>query len=514
MDVQTPSPQTTLAILLGASEWPESPDFPGSKAFANAMSSFRSYLFDPRRFGLPKENALDLFDDSSGPHVINRKIRQFLDSKIAEMKLAGNVAKDLLLYFVGHGGFVGRNSDYYLAVHCTSTEDARLSGIPMESLASTLTDKARYLRRIIILDCCYAAAAFTSFQAEGPAKLGIDQTFHAFEKKAKTVGKGTTLLCSSGKDVASQIAQDQSCTMFSKALLRVLFTGDERRQEQQYFSLHEIADLTEEVITSEFEGKAPRPEIHSPDQKEGDVALIPFFPNPAAEAERVRKAEEYASGSLKKEQPPPSRQPAFLASEALIPLPPTNPRFAMSLYQVTNREFQLFLDANTYWRRGGRCQYDGKVDSYYLAHWAEEAKNVPDYPVVNVSWCAAEAYVNWLGEQRNQRLRLPTQEEWEIAARCGRTSKEWWREEIEEGRVNYSETEGEIRRVSSFGANPYGFYNILGNVYELCSSSRGSIVACGGAFHSSLSDLSTPIDMESHECREDVGFRFVQDLID
>ncbi len=280
MDIQIPSPQTTLTILFGASEWPESPDFPGSLAFANAMSRFKSYLFDPYGFGLPKENALDLFDESSSPHVIDRKIRQFLDSKIAEMKSTGNGAKDLLLYFVGHGGFVGRNSDYYLAIRCTSTEDARLSGIPMESLASTLTDKARYLRRIIILDCCYAAAAFTSFQAEGPAKLGIDQTFRAFEKQAKTVGKGTTLLCSSGKTVASQIAQDQSYTMFSKALLQVLFMGDERRQEQHYFSLREVADLTEEVITRELEGKAPRPEIHSPDQKEGDVADIPFFPNP------------------------------------------------------------------------------------------------------------------------------------------------------------------------------------------------------------------------------------------
>jgi hypothetical protein len=292
MDIQTPSPQTTLAILLGASEWPESPDFPGSKAFANAISSFRSYLFDPRRFGLPKENVLDLFDVDDSPHTIDRKIRQFLEHRTSEMKLAGNVAKDLLLYFVGHGGFVGRNSDYYLAVRCTSTEDARLSGIPMESLASTLTDKARYLRRIIILDCCYAAAAFTSFQAEGPAKLGIDQTFNAFETKAKAVGKGTALLCSSGKTVASQIAQDQSFTMFSKALLQVLFSGDERRQEQQYFSLREVADLTEEVITRELEGKAPRPEIHSPDQKEGDVALIPFFPNPAMKVINVSQTIE------------------------------------------------------------------------------------------------------------------------------------------------------------------------------------------------------------------------------
>src|SRR6266852_1825352 len=279
MDAQTPSPQTTLVILLGASEWPDSPEFPGSRAFANAVTGFKSYLFDQKRFGLPNENALDLFDVDDSPHVIDRRMRQFLEHRMGEMKQAGNPANDLLVYFVGHGGFVGRNADYYLAVRCTSTENLRLSSIPMESLASTLTDKARYLRRIIILDCCYAAAAFTAFQAEGPARLGINQTFDAFEKKAKTVGRGTALHCSSGKTVASQIAQDESCTMFSKALIQVLSTGDERRKNQHYFSLRAVVDLTEEVIIRELEGKAPRPEIHSPDQKEGDVANIPFFPN-------------------------------------------------------------------------------------------------------------------------------------------------------------------------------------------------------------------------------------------
>ncbi len=312
MDAQTPSPQTTLVILLGASEWPDSPEFPGSRAFANAVTGFKSYLFDQKRFGLPNENALDLFDVDDSPHVIDRRMRQFLEHRMGEMKQAGNPANDLLVYFVGHGGFVGRNADYYLAVRCTSTENLRLSSIPMESLASTLTDKARYLRRIIILDCCYAAAAFTAFQAEGPAKLGINQAVEAFEKQVKTVGKGTTLLCSSGKTVASQIAPDESCTMFSKALIQVLLTGNGRRRAQQYLSLREVADLAEEVIDTVLEGKAPRPEIHSPDQRDGDVADVPFFPNLAA----LLPTEEVTS---QRQPPSPTRA---LASDSILPAEP------------------------------------------------------------------------------------------------------------------------------------------------------------------------------------------------
>ena len=283
MDEQIPSPDTTLAILFGASEWPNSDGyFHGSKAFSNAMTSFKSYLRDSRYFGLPQQNILDLFDVDDSPHIIDNKIRSFLKHRIREMRQIGNPARDLLVYFVGHGGFVGRNSDYYLAVRCTSTENASISGIPIETLATSITDKeARYIRRIVILDCCYAAAAFSAFQAEGPARVGIDQTYDAFQRKKKTVGKGTSLFCSSGKRIVSQIAPDGSCTMFSKSLLQALTQGDIHQQSKRYLSLQEIADLTQEIIDTVLDGKPPRPEVHSPDQNNGDVANVPLFPNAA-----------------------------------------------------------------------------------------------------------------------------------------------------------------------------------------------------------------------------------------
>ena len=199
MDEYVPSPQTTLAILLGASEWPESPDFHGSAAFVNVANDFKAYLLNPQQFGLPNENFLDLFDTEQGPDKIDRAIRHFLDQRTLAMQQAGKAPRDLLFYFVGHGGFVGRRSEYYLAVRCTSSDSPGASGIRIESLATTLTDRARYLRRLIILDCCYAAAAFTAFLAEGPAQVAVRQAVDVFKEKARKVGKGTSLLCSSGK---------------------------------------------------------------------------------------------------------------------------------------------------------------------------------------------------------------------------------------------------------------------------------------------------------------------------
>ena len=62
MEVQAPSPQTTLLILLGASAWPFMPEFQHSEAFANAARRLKAYFLNPRPFGLPAENLLDLFD--------------------------------------------------------------------------------------------------------------------------------------------------------------------------------------------------------------------------------------------------------------------------------------------------------------------------------------------------------------------------------------------------------------------------------------------------------------------
>ncbi len=167
MGIQYPSPQTTLLILLGASAWPYSPEFQPSEAFANAARRLKAYFLNPRLFGLPAGNLLDLFDSNHSPDDLDVEMRQFLDQRIGAMRATGNVARDVLLYFVGHGGFVGRDADFYLALRRTRMDNPRTSGLQMMSLADTLTEKARYLRRIIILDCCFAAAAFSAFQA-GP----------------------------------------------------------------------------------------------------------------------------------------------------------------------------------------------------------------------------------------------------------------------------------------------------------------------------------------------------------
>jgi len=88
-------------------------------------------------------------------------------------------------------------------------------------------------------------------------------------------------------------------------------------------------------------------------------------------------------------------------------------------------------------------------------------------PVINVSWYDAQGYVQWLGETTGRRYRLPSEAEWEYAARAGTQTIYWWGNFIHITQANYLETPGfGTLFVNSFAPNPWGLYNMHGNVNE------------------------------------------------
>ena len=136
--------------------------------------------------------------------------------------------------------------------------------------------------------------------------------------------------------------------------------------------------------------------------------------------------------------------------------------FFMDKYEVTNAEFKRFVDANPEW---GKDNIEDRFhDGSYLWLWTgtDYFAGRADYPVVFVSWYAAMAYAEWAGK------RLPTEAEWEYAARGGLAGKKYpWGDTITPAHANYWDV-GDRTPVGQYPANGYGLYDMAGNVWEWC----------------------------------------------
>lgn len=92
-------------------------------------------------------------------------------------------------------------------------------------------------------------------------------------------------------------------------------------------------------------------------------------------------------------------------------------------------------------------------------------------PARDVSWDNAQQYVNWLSKISGKPYRLPTEAEWEYAARGGTSTRYWWGEQMRTGTANCKDCGQPWRQdgpanVGSFASNPYGLYDMNGSVWE------------------------------------------------
>ena len=163
---------------------------------------------------------------------------------------------------------------------------------------------------------------------------------------------------------------------------------------------------------------------------------------------------------LKKQLPPGTQKPddSLLVDASLVFDPP-------------NHEVQL----NDYsqwwaWKKGANWRHPHGAGS--------NLKGKENYPVVHISWFDAVAYCRWAGK------RLPTEAEWEWAARGGLQNKiyPWGDEPVDAGKVKANTWQGHfpdhntvrdkfygLAPVASFAPNGYGFYDMAGNAWEWCA---------------------------------------------
>ena len=149
----------------------------------------------------------------------------------------------------------------------------------------------------------------------------------------------------------------------------------------------------------------------------------------------------------------------------------------IGLTEVTNAQYRSFIDNRGYldqslWTAfGWRWHRDNSITQ--PGCWDDLESSSSDQPVVCVSWYEAVAYAAWLSRETGLEVRLPSEAEWEKAAR-GTTSRTypWGEDRPDSTRANFDDDVGKPSPVGSYpaGAGPYGALDMAGNVWEWTSS--------------------------------------------
>jgi formylglycine-generating enzyme required for sulfatase activity len=196
--------------------------------------------------------------------------------------------------------------------------------------------------------------------------------------------------------------------------------------------------------------------------------------------------------------------------------------FALAVYDVTVADYARFAETTGYAPERPRCDW-----RHPTAHGAP-LNQTPRDPVVCVSWSDANAYVRWLSDKTGHAYRLPTEAEWEYAARAGSTTARPWGPDPDPARANTALADGaappaaKLRwpytsPVGSYPANAFGLFDMLGDVWQWTADCGTTcdrhVVRGGGWFHAPEAARSASRAADEADFRvTDIGFRVARSL--
>lgn len=150
--------------------------------------------------------------------------------------------------------------------------------------------------------------------------------------------------------------------------------------------------------------------------------------------------------------------------------------FHISQYEITVKEYLAFCEATNdnypEWLEAGNVfnVETGSDNFYKIVGYSRTGSD--NLPIVGVNWANAVAYCKWLSEETGDKYRLPTEAEWEFAARGGRKSKGYvysGSDNIEEVAWYKDNTSSQPQVVGTKQGNELGIHDMTGNVWEWCS---------------------------------------------
>ena len=156
--------------------------------------------------------------------------------------------------------------------------------------------------------------------------------------------------------------------------------------------------------------------------------------------------------------------------------------FSIGKFDVTRREWAAFVSATHHPAKSG-CAWTGRMKADEpdpIGSWSSVGFTQTDHhPVVCITWADVQDYLAWLSRKTSKRYRLPSEAEWEFAARAGTQTPFYWGLKASHERANYGAdkccsplAKGRDRwtgtsPVGSFPPNAFGLYDMAGNVLQM-----------------------------------------------
>ena len=159
-------------------------------------------------------------------------------------------------------------------------------------------------------------------------------------------------------------------------------------------------------------------------------------------------------------------------------------RFAIGRYPVTFGEYDQFCEATQRWTLDDQG-------------WGRGRR-----PVINITRLDAQAYIAWLSQGVGRRYRLPSEADWEYACRAGTATRYSFGDEIVPNDANYADSRlGRTSEAGSYPANPWGLYDMHGNVWEWVQDDWHPNYDGAPMDWSAWKDSGTPADVPSWVAR-------------
>lgn len=377
--------------------------------------------------------------------IIEQALRPRVDQGLVQLRLLehGLVAdisqamrdfRPHVFHFVGHGQFEGDRAYVML-------EDEEGHALPMGELAFREFFLGSSDMRVAVLNACQTATASSARPLAGLAPRLLQRELSAVVAMQYPMPDHGALVFSREfyRSLALGYPVDAAMAEARKGIflevggdaqdwgIPVLFL---RAQDGQLFNIQSLPESIHlDLLKPEIDRQSFEPE----------TVLIP--------------AGTFLMGSLEGEEIPDYELPQHQVDL---------PAYRIGVYPVTNEQYAEFVKQANY-------------PAPQKAGWFGKSppKNQLDHPVVGVTWYDALAYCRWLSDATGRSYRLPTEAEWEKAARGADGWIYPWGDEWDTDRCNCSSPQTTPVTAYPSGGSPYGCHDMVGNVWEWTSTLWG-----------------------------------------